>query len=86
MSLPAQFRRDRVHGVGDHAGREPRRLCLGRQLSQALNQRWPRTVTEPPRKLYIDRIAIIGWMDAARRAWARLARTATSTAIAPPTA
>ena len=37
-----QFRRDRSHGVGDHSRREPGRLSLGRQLSQALNQRWPR--------------------------------------------
>ena len=36
-------------------------------------------------KLYIDRIATIGCTDAARRAGTRLARTATSTAIAAPT-
>ena len=34
---------------------------------------------------YTDRMATIGWTDAARRAGARLARTATSTAIAAPT-
>ena len=36
-------------------------------------------------KSYTDRMATIGWTDAARRAGARLARTATSTAIAGPT-
>lgn len=37
-------------------------------------------------KSYIDRMATIGWTDAARRAWLRLARTATSTAsVAPKT-
>ena len=33
---------------------------------------------------YTDRMATIGWTGAARRAGARLARTATSTAIAAP--
>jgi len=32
-----------------------------------------------------DRMATIGWTDAARRAGTRLARTATSVAIAAPT-
>ncbi|HYN07318.1 MAG TPA: hypothetical protein VES67_08015 [Vicinamibacterales bacterium] len=37
-----------------------------------------------PMRSYVDRMATIGWTDAARRARARLARTAVSIAIAPP--
>jgi hypothetical protein len=36
-------------------------------------------------KSYTDRMATIGWTDAARRAGARLATTATKIAIAAPT-
>ena len=44
-----------------------------------------RDVVQPVREPYSDRMATIGWTDAARRAGARLARTATSMAIAGPT-
>ena len=47
--------------------------------------RLTQTIFSGFRKPYSDRMATIGGTDAARRAGARLARTATSTAIAEPT-
>jgi hypothetical protein len=42
------------------------------------------SLASSPQKSYSDRMATIGWTDAARRAGARLAVIATSTAIAAP--